>query len=65
VRHHDADDVAPPQYTSTSTVACSTDFTTSSNLRSFVWAYFSFAALHPNGVPEYSPGLAQRSGAFW
>lgn len=32
------------QYTSTSTVACSTDFTTSSNLRSFVWASFSLAA---------------------
>ena len=36
----------PPeaQYTITSTVACSTDFTTSSNLRSFVWASFSLAA---------------------
>ena len=36
----------PPetQYTSTSTVACSTDFTTSSNLRSFVFDSLSFAA---------------------
>jgi len=41
----------PPeaQYTNTSTVACSTALTTSSNLRSFVCASFSFAEPHVSG----------------
>ena len=42
----------PPQYTSTSTVACSTDFTTSSNLRSLVWASFSLAATSGTDASE-------------
>ena len=36
-------DLEPHQYTNTSTAACSADFTTSSNFRSFVFGSLSFA----------------------
>ena len=66
------------QYTSTSTAACSTDLTTSSNFRSFDSGSLSLAATpgtdsrklsrwiqNPNGIASLSPRVAESATLPW